>query len=90
MLSTYLGDDAEALDGLEFLTMAEAGEVGHWEIVSTMARKARDRNVTSSPTGPPRSSSPPLRRRPHRVAATGRGGGPERAGVSRGGRSPRS
>ena len=28
MMSTYLGDDADALDGFEFLTMAEAGEVG--------------------------------------------------------------
>jgi hypothetical protein len=29
-MSTHLGDDAEGLDGFEFLTMAEAGEVGHW------------------------------------------------------------
>ncbi len=37
MMSTYLGDDADALDGYEFLTMAEAGEVGHWSIVGVMA-----------------------------------------------------
>ena len=43
MMSTYLGDDADALDGFEFLTMAEAGELGHWEIVKTMATKAKDR-----------------------------------------------
>ena len=36
MMSTYLGDDADALDGFEFLTMAEAGEVGHWQVVGTM------------------------------------------------------
>src|SRR3954468_8324447 len=30
MMRTYLGDDADALDGFEFLTMAEAGEGGHW------------------------------------------------------------
>src|SRR3954469_18491880 len=30
MLETYLDDDSDALDGLEFLTMAEAAEVGHW------------------------------------------------------------
>src|SRR6202008_1260444 len=30
MMRTYLGADAEALDGFEFLMMAEAGEVGHW------------------------------------------------------------
>jgi len=45
MMSTYLGDDADALDGFEFLTMAEAGEVGHWSIVETMARKAGNREV---------------------------------------------
>src|SRR3954454_21613994 len=27
------GDDVDALDGFEFLTMAEAVELGHWEIV---------------------------------------------------------
>ena len=41
MMSTYLGDDADALDGFEFLTMAEAGEVGHWGVVAEMAKKAK-------------------------------------------------
>ena len=41
MMSTYLGDDADALDGFEFLTMAEAGEVGHWSVVGTMNQKAQ-------------------------------------------------
>jgi hypothetical protein len=46
MMQTYLGgEDTDALDGLEFLIMAEAGELGHWEIVQTMAAKAKDRNV---------------------------------------------
>ena len=41
MMNTYLsGDDVDALDGFEFLTMAEAGEVGHWKIVRTMAQRA--------------------------------------------------
>ncbi|HSS80744.1 MAG TPA: hypothetical protein VLK24_06060 [Gaiellaceae bacterium] len=40
MMSTYLGDDADALDGFEFLTMAEAGEVGHWSVVATMSQRA--------------------------------------------------
>jgi hypothetical protein len=40
MMSTYLGDDADALDGFEFLTMAEAGEVGHWSVVRTMNERA--------------------------------------------------
>jgi hypothetical protein len=41
MMQTYLGDDADALDGFEFLTMAEAGEVGHWSIVGKMNERAR-------------------------------------------------
>ena len=41
MMSTYLGDDADALDGFEFLTMAEAGEVGHWRVVGTMNQRAQ-------------------------------------------------
>ena len=46
MLAAYLGgDDVDALDGFEFLIMAEAGELGHWEIVKTMATKAKDRTV---------------------------------------------
>jgi hypothetical protein len=40
MMRTYLGDDADALDGFEFLTMAEAGEVGHWRVVGTMSERA--------------------------------------------------
>jgi len=37
MMSTYLGGEDEALDGFEFLSMAEAGELAHWEIVETMS-----------------------------------------------------
>ena len=36
MMKTYLGSDADTLDGLEFMTMAEAGELGHVEIVGAM------------------------------------------------------
>jgi hypothetical protein len=39
-MQTYLGSDADGLDGFEFLTMAEAGEVGHWEIVGVMGQRA--------------------------------------------------
>jgi hypothetical protein len=43
MMKTYLGDDADALDGFEFLTMAEAGEVGHWLVLRALnERAARD------------------------------------------------
>ena len=42
MMSTYLGGDAEALDGFEFLTMAEAAEVGHWAVLRKLNEQARD------------------------------------------------
>lgn len=45
MMSTYLGEDAAALDGFEFLTMAEAGEVGHWEVLGALASTAGDTAV---------------------------------------------
>ena len=52
MMKTYLEDEEEALDGFEFLTMAEAGELGHWEIVQTMAKTVGDRTQRpSSPIG---------------------------------------
>jgi hypothetical protein len=40
MMQTYLGDDADELDGFEFLTMAEAAEVGHWQVVGKMNERA--------------------------------------------------
>ena len=41
MMRTYLGQDADGLDGFEFLTMAEAGEVGHWSVLETMNKTAK-------------------------------------------------
>jgi hypothetical protein len=40
MMETYLEDEEQALDGFEFLTMAEAGEVGHWAIVKKLNERA--------------------------------------------------
>jgi hypothetical protein len=45
MMGTYLDRDAEALDGFEFLTMAEAAEVGHWSVLKTLNRKAGNGEV---------------------------------------------
>jgi hypothetical protein len=45
MMRTYLGSDAEGLDGFEFLTMAEAGEVGHWEVLGVLGEKAGKSDV---------------------------------------------
>jgi predicted Rossmann-fold nucleotide-binding protein len=45
-MKTYL-EDAEALDGLEFLSMAEAGEMAHWEILAKLNDTAKDRSIAS-------------------------------------------
>jgi hypothetical protein len=46
MMKTYLGDETEALDGFEFLSMAEAGELAHWEILRKIADTAGAREVS--------------------------------------------
>jgi hypothetical protein len=45
MMQTYLTADSDDLDGFEFLTMAEAGEVGHWEILGKLNEKAGEEQV---------------------------------------------
>ena len=45
MMSTYLDKDADALDGFEFLTMAEAAEVGHWSVLRTLNESAGNAEV---------------------------------------------
>jgi hypothetical protein len=40
MMQTYLTEESDDLDGFEFLTMAEAGEVGHWAILGKLNEKA--------------------------------------------------
>ena len=46
MMKIYLDADADALDGFEFLTMAEAGEVGHWKVLKAMNDRDGDRPVS--------------------------------------------
>jgi len=45
MMSTYLGEDADGLDGFEFLTMAEAGEVGHWAVLGKLNETAGEEEL---------------------------------------------
>jgi hypothetical protein len=45
MMEAYLGGEDDPLDGFEFLTMAEAGEVGHWSIVAKFNERAGDSSV---------------------------------------------
>jgi hypothetical protein len=45
MMATYLGEDSDGLDGFEFLTMAEAGEVGHWAVLGKLNEKAGEEEI---------------------------------------------
>ena len=45
MMNTYLGSDSDGLDGFEFMTMAEAGEVGHWAVLGKLNEKANEQKV---------------------------------------------
>jgi hypothetical protein len=45
MMDTYLGEDADGLDGFEFLTMAEAGEVGHWAVLGKLNERTEESEV---------------------------------------------
>jgi hypothetical protein len=45
MMSTYLGGESDGLDGFEFLTMAEAGEVGHWAVLGKLNESAGESEI---------------------------------------------
>ena len=42
MMSTYLGDDADTSEALEFLCIAEGGEVAHYEVLDAMVNDVND------------------------------------------------
>ena len=43
----YWDAESDALDGFEFLTMAEAGEVGHWSVLKTLNKNAGHADIAS-------------------------------------------
>ena len=45
MMKTYLERGSDELDGYEFLTMAEAGEVGHWGVLQELNKQAKHPGV---------------------------------------------
>jgi hypothetical protein len=45
MMQTYLGGESDGLDGFEFLTMAEAGEVGHWAVLGKLNEAAGEEAI---------------------------------------------
>src|SRR5687768_18042184 len=47
MMQTYLGEDPDTLDALEFLCLAQAGEVTHYEVLDELAKKVKDKKFAS-------------------------------------------
>jgi Ni,Fe-hydrogenase III component G len=46
-MDIYLDEESDELDGYEFLTMTEAGEVGHWRILAKVNEKADEESLTT-------------------------------------------
>jgi ferritin-like metal-binding protein YciE len=47
MMQIHLGEDPETLDALEFLCLAEAGEVTHYEVLDELAKGVKDKKFAS-------------------------------------------
>ena len=48
MMHTYLGEDPDPSEALDFLSLAESGEVIHYEALNTMAKGIKDMQVTDT------------------------------------------
>ena len=47
IMQTYLGEDPDKLDALEFLCLAEGGEVTHYEVLSKLAGEVKDKKFAT-------------------------------------------
>ena len=47
MMQTYLGDQPDASEAIEFLCLAEGGEVSHYEVLSALGRKVKDKKFAA-------------------------------------------
>ena len=47
MMQIYLGDQPDASEAIEFLCLAEGGEVTHYEVLSALGRKVKDKKFSA-------------------------------------------
>ena len=47
IMKTYLGDQPDSSEAIEFLCLAEGGEVTHYEVLSAMAKLVKDRKFST-------------------------------------------
>ncbi len=50
MMQTYIGEDPDKLDALEFLCLAEGGEVTYYEVLDESAENVKDKKLVSEVT----------------------------------------
>jgi ferritin-like metal-binding protein YciE len=43
IMETYLGEDPDTQEALQFLCLAEGGEVTHYEVLSSVAKEVKDK-----------------------------------------------
>ncbi len=48
MMKTYLGEERDTSEALEFLCIAEGGEVTHYEVLSTICKNFDNKEVSSA------------------------------------------
>jgi ferritin-like metal-binding protein YciE len=48
IMQTYLGDDPDSSEAIEFLYLAESGEVIHYEILSAMSKKVKIKRLSTT------------------------------------------
>jgi rubrerythrin len=47
MMKTYLGEDPDSSEAIEFLCLAEGGEVTHYEVLDAMTKSVKNRKLAS-------------------------------------------
>jgi hypothetical protein len=47
IMKTYLGDQPNSSEAIEFLCLAEGGEVTHYEVLSAMTKLVKDRKFST-------------------------------------------
>ena len=48
IMQTYLGNNPDPLEAIEFLCLAEGGEVIHYEVLSAMSKKIKNKKLSST------------------------------------------
>jgi hypothetical protein len=47
MMKTYLGEDPDSSEAIEFLCIAEGGEVTHYEILSVLTKGVKNKKLAT-------------------------------------------